>query len=1218
MKNLFFILLLSCIALADTPPIIYQFAAPLVKTGGKNVSIPKADSTHDGYLSSSDFNAFSAGGTTTWGTITGTLGSQTDLAAALSGKEPTITAGTSSQYWRGDKTFQTLNTLAVPELTNLYFTNARARLAISATSPVSYDNSTGIISFSGSFGVSNVSASSPLFSSGGATPNITIQQSDSTHNGYLSSADWSTFSSKEPAIASGTSSQYWRGDKTFQTLNTLVVPELTNLYYTQGRFDSAFAAKSTTNLTEGSNLYFTNARAQGAVSATAPLVDTAGVFSIPKATGSVNGYLDKNDWTTFNNKLDASAGNYITNPTFEANTTGWNLYNDSGNTVPASVVNQDITYTSTLSGSGGNGATITYVLCGGSYVGPAVTCPTGTSVQVCWYNGPSIAQNPTATVLKAAYDAQSCATAIATAVITGTASNRQYITGTSTLAGGGDTSPVDGTGGVTSGVTFTQNTSTPLVGTASGDLGKSAANEQGQGVSTDFSINSVDQNQKLQISFIYSGSSGMVLGSSSDAKVFVYDIGNSNLISVSPSKNISGPVSTAKTFVGTFKATSSANYRLIIHISTSSAIAWDLLIDSVTINNQVTASTPTQVPSVVITNQPINGSVTDHMAVMWRDGDTQWSPATIAGAALPIFGDDKPVLGFATNIVGATADIYVSGYMGGFSFGPFVGYNQYIDNTAGLISPLPSPFNDMYVIAGMAISSTELNINFQPHVGQISNGSGVPVKGGLLTAGSVNDGTSDVVLSPGANGTFLVANSAVTKGLNYRTIVAGDVPTLNQNTTGSAATWTTARNLAGNSVNGSANVAFANKFVVQGTTDAGLSAAQFLGALGTGIVKNTTTTGVLSIAVAGDFPTLNQNTSGSAASFTGSLVGDVTGTQGATAISAATVTGKALTGFVSGAGTVSATDTILQAFNKIVGNIAALTSSLISNSSGVTGTTVTDALNKLNTSVNEVLVNAVKNAGSVTANTAIPTWTTVNQDTNSNFNSSTGTFTASVAGDYTVTFTAALTLGVPTAQVYKNGTLFQTGVGSLTRTSVSTYIPNVAVNDTITVALDTTGTLTSTTTDNILTISKVSGASVPIVQARYHAATGTITSSLSDISWTTKDFDSASALSGATFTVPATTGAGVYHIDACVYLTATTVAANNTAQCAILQNGTIVAESSGWASSATTKPIQCCVRDTFKFANSDAVKVQASFNGTTNSISASNVFNYISIYKVSN
>lgn len=113
---------------------------------------------------------------------------------------------------------------------------------------------------------------------------------------------------------------------------------------------------------------------------------------------------------------------------------------------------------------------------------------------------------------------------------------------------------------------------------------------------------------------------------------------------------------------------------------------------------------------------------------------------------------------------------------------------------------------------------------------------------------------------------------------------ATGAPTWNQNTTGSAAKWTTARNLAGNSVDGSANVAFANKFIVQGTSDSGLSAAQFLGSLGTGIVKNTTSTGVLSIAVAGDFPTLNQDTTGSAAKLTTgrtiAMTGDVTWNSG--------------------------------------------------------------------------------------------------------------------------------------------------------------------------------------------------------------------------------------------------------------------------------------------------------------------------------------------------
>jgi hypothetical protein len=42
---------------------------------------------------------------------------------------------------------------------------------------------------------------------------------------------------------------------------------LTNLYYTQARFDSAFTAKSTTDLSEGTNLYYTDARVDARIAA---------------------------------------------------------------------------------------------------------------------------------------------------------------------------------------------------------------------------------------------------------------------------------------------------------------------------------------------------------------------------------------------------------------------------------------------------------------------------------------------------------------------------------------------------------------------------------------------------------------------------------------------------------------------------------------------------------------------------------------------------------------------------------------------------------------------------------------------------------------------------------------------------------------------------------------------------------------------------------------
>ncbi len=52
-----------------------------------------------------------------------------------------------------------------------------------------------------------------------------------------------------------------RFDTRLGTKDTNDLTEGTNLYYTQTRFDTAFGNKSTTNLTEGTNLYYTSARA---------------------------------------------------------------------------------------------------------------------------------------------------------------------------------------------------------------------------------------------------------------------------------------------------------------------------------------------------------------------------------------------------------------------------------------------------------------------------------------------------------------------------------------------------------------------------------------------------------------------------------------------------------------------------------------------------------------------------------------------------------------------------------------------------------------------------------------------------------------------------------------------------------------------------------------------------------------------------------------------
>lgn len=71
------------------------------------------------------------------------------LVHTHSGYEAAIASGTSSQYYRGDKSWQDLNADAVAEtVTRKYFSDSLARLSISKSGTnLTYDNTTGIIGF---------------------------------------------------------------------------------------------------------------------------------------------------------------------------------------------------------------------------------------------------------------------------------------------------------------------------------------------------------------------------------------------------------------------------------------------------------------------------------------------------------------------------------------------------------------------------------------------------------------------------------------------------------------------------------------------------------------------------------------------------------------------------------------------------------------------------------------------------------------------------------------------------------------------------------------------------------------------------------------------------------------------------------------------------------------------------------------------------------------
>jgi hypothetical protein len=225
------------------------------------------------------------GGSAIWGGIAGTLSNQTDLQTVLDAKAPS--SGISPRAISGTAVITTDSRLsdsrmptgaASGDLDGTYPAPEVIKLrgySVSLTSPsdnqailfnssaTAFQNSTltiGTISglsadLSGK--VTAVSGTSPIVSSGGTTPTISMPVATATTSGYLSSTDWSTFNSKQ---ASGT--------------------------------------------------YVTS------VTGTTPIVSSGGTtpaLSIPVATATTNGYLSSTDWSTFNAKQ--TAGAYVTSVT---------------------------------------------------------------------------------------------------------------------------------------------------------------------------------------------------------------------------------------------------------------------------------------------------------------------------------------------------------------------------------------------------------------------------------------------------------------------------------------------------------------------------------------------------------------------------------------------------------------------------------------------------------------------------------------------------------------------------------------------------------------------------------------------------------------------------------------------------------------------------------------------------------------------------------------
>ena len=128
-----------------------------------------------------------------------------------------------------------------------------------------------------SSGVTSVTGTAPVVSSGGATPAISMAAATTSVNGYLTSTDWNTFNGKQGSITLTTTGTSGAATLVGTTLN---IPQ----YSSGGGGGSGTVTEVTAN---------------------APLSVTSGTstpdLTIAQATALANGYLSSANWTTFNN-----------------------------------------------------------------------------------------------------------------------------------------------------------------------------------------------------------------------------------------------------------------------------------------------------------------------------------------------------------------------------------------------------------------------------------------------------------------------------------------------------------------------------------------------------------------------------------------------------------------------------------------------------------------------------------------------------------------------------------------------------------------------------------------------------------------------------------------------------------------------------------------------------------------------------------------------------
>lgn len=152
---------------------------------------------------------------------------------------------------------------------------------------------------------------------------------------------------------------------------------------------------------------------------------------------------------------------------------------------------------------------------------------------------------------------------------------------------GASAAPVDGTGGSAAQLSLTATSSNPLRDKQSISLAKASGSAQGQGISTDFTIDLADQAKVLTVSFDYEILSGTY--ATGDLTVYLIQdpTGTPTVVQPAGYQVQSVVAGIASKHIATFQTSvTGTSYRLCIHAASTSTSTYALLIDNVIVGPQ--------------------------------------------------------------------------------------------------------------------------------------------------------------------------------------------------------------------------------------------------------------------------------------------------------------------------------------------------------------------------------------------------------------------------------------------------------------------------------------------------------------------------------------------------------------------------------------------------------------------------------------------------------